>query len=86
MTEPLLCSVPAWCAQLTFPACAAAVAAVTGDRAIATEEVLGGAGIGGLLGLFLGRDRVTLIRVDPDQDLNLTLNSDLVLPTGSSNQ
>jgi hypothetical protein len=67
-------------------AAAAAVSAVTGDRAIATEEVLGGAGIGGLLGLFLGRDRVTLIRVDPDQDLNLTLNSDLVLPTGSSNQ
>jgi hypothetical protein len=65
-------------------AAAAAVAAVTGDRAIATEEVLGGAGIGALLGLFLGRDRVTLVRIDPDQDLNLTLGSDLVLPTGST--
>jgi hypothetical protein len=66
-------------------AAAAGVAAVTGDRAIATEEVLGGAGIGALIGLFLGRDSVTLIRIDPDQDLNLTLESELVLPT-SNNQ
>jgi hypothetical protein len=62
-------------------AAAAGIAAVTGDRAIATEEVLGGAGIGALIGLFLGRDSVTLIRIDPDQDLNLTLGADLVLPT-----
>lgn len=60
-------------------AAAAAVAAVTGDDAIATEEVLGGAGIGALLGIFLGRDRVTLISVDPNTDLNLTLNSNLTL-------
>jgi hypothetical protein len=66
-------------------AAAAGVAAVTGDRAIATEEVLGGAGIGALIGLFLGRDSVTLIRIDPNQDLNLTLGADLVLPT-SNNQ
>ncbi len=66
-------------------AAAAGVAAVTGDRAIATEEVLGGAGIGALIGLFLGRDSVTLIRIDPNQDLNLTLGSDLVLQT-SNNQ
>lgn len=64
-------------------AAAAGVAAVTGDDAIATEEVLGGAGIGALIGLFLGRDRVTLITIDPDTDLDLELTSDLVLRTGS---
>ena len=40
-------------------AAAAAISAVTGDRALATEEILGGAGIATLLGLFLGRDSVT---------------------------
>ncbi len=60
-------------------AAAAGVAAVTGDRAIATEEVLGGVGIGGLLGLFFGRDRVDLLVIDPDTDLNLTLNSALTI-------
>ena len=60
-------------------AAAAAIAAVTGDRAIATEEVLGGAGIGTLLGLFLGRDSVTLASINPNRDLNVTLNSDLLL-------
>lgn len=60
-------------------AAAAAIAAVTGDRAIATEEVLGGAGIATLLGLFLGRDSVTLASVNPNTDLTVTLNSDLLL-------
>ncbi|OLP17304.1 S-layer protein [Leptolyngbya sp. 'hensonii'] len=60
-------------------AAAAGIAAVTGDRAIATEEVLGGAGVGTLIGLFLGRDRVTLISINPNTDLNLTLNSDLLV-------
>jgi hypothetical protein len=60
-------------------AAAAAIAAVTGDRAIATEEVLGGAGIGALIGLFLGRDSVTLASVNPNTDLAVTLNSDLFL-------
>ena len=60
-------------------AAAAAISAVTGDRAIATEEILGGAGIGALLGLFLGRDSVTLASVNPNTDLAVTLNSDLLL-------
>lgn len=62
-------------------AAAAAIAAVTGDRAIATEEVLLGAGLGTvltLIGVFQGRDRVDLISIDPNTDLNLTLRSDLV--------
>ncbi len=60
-------------------AAAAAISAVTGDRAIATEEVLGGAGVGALIGLFLGRNSVTLASVNPNTDLAVTLNSDLLL-------
>ncbi len=60
-------------------AAAAAISAVTGDRAIATEEVLGGTGIGALVGLFLGRNSVDLVTIDPDTDLPLTLTSELAL-------
>ncbi|AFY48039.1 putative S-layer protein [Nostoc sp. PCC 7524] len=56
---------------------AAAVSAVTGDRAVATEEVLGGAAIGGLIGLFFGRNSVDLIAIDPDTDLQMTINQNL---------
>jgi hypothetical protein len=52
---------------------AAAVAAVTGDRAVATEEVLGGAAIGSLIGLFFGKKSVDLIAIDPDTDLQMTI-------------
>ncbi len=58
---------------------AAAVSAVTGDRAIATEEVLGGAGIGALVGLFFGRNSVDLIAIDPDTDLQMTINQNLLV-------
>ncbi|MGH1392787.1 MAG: S-layer homology domain-containing protein [Trichormus sp.] len=58
---------------------AAAVSAVTGDRAIATEEVLGGAAIGGLIGLFFGRNSVDLIVIDPDTDLQMTINQNLLV-------
>jgi hypothetical protein len=58
---------------------AAAVAAVTGDRAVATEEVLGGGALGVLAQLFLGRNRVTLISIDPNTDLDLALSSPLAL-------
>jgi hypothetical protein len=54
-------------------AAAAGVAAVTGDRAIATEEVLGGGALGTLAGLFLGNNRVELISINPDTDLDLEL-------------
>ncbi len=55
---------------------AAAVSAVTGDRAIRAEEVLGGAGIGALVGLFFGKKSVDLIAIDPDTDLQMTINQD----------
>ncbi|MEA5512762.1 S-layer homology domain-containing protein [Nodularia sp. UHCC 0506] len=58
---------------------AAAVSAVTGDRAIATEEVLGGAAIGGLIGLFFGRNSVDLIAISPDTDLQMTINQNLLV-------
>jgi hypothetical protein len=60
-------------------AAAAAVSAVTGDRAIATEEVLGGAGIGALIGLFFGRNSVDLIAIEPNTDLEMTINQNLLI-------
>ncbi|OUL32791.1 S-layer protein [Nostoc sp. T09] len=58
---------------------AAAVSAVTGDRAIATEEVLGGAGVGALIGLFFGKKSVDLIAIDPNTDLQMTINQNLLV-------
>jgi hypothetical protein len=60
-------------------AAAAGVAAVTGDKAIATEEVLGGAGIGALIGLFFGKSSVDLIAIEPNTDLQLTMNENVVI-------
>ena len=58
---------------------AAGISAVTGDRVIKAEEVLPGAAVGALAGFFLGRDKVNLIAINPNTDLNLTLSSDLVI-------
>ncbi|MBD2310524.1 hypothetical protein H6G20_02390 [Desertifilum sp. FACHB-1129] len=55
------------------------ISAITGDRAIATEEILGGAGLGALAGVLLGRRRADVVVVEPDLDLGLTLTSDLYL-------
>lgn len=60
-------------------AAASVIAGITGDRAIATEEVLGGVGLGALGGLLLGKDEVEVISIDPNQDLDITLNSRLAL-------
>lgn len=60
-------------------AAAAALGGITGDRAIATEEVLGGAGIGALAGVFLGRRNVEVIVIRPQEDLAIRLRSDIVL-------
>ena len=58
---------------------AAGVSAVTGDRTITPEEVLGGAGAGALGGLYLGRNEITLISVSPNTDLDVTLDSPLII-------
>lgn len=63
-------------------AAAAAISAVTGDRAIATEELLIGAGAGAIAGLiqnFLGRNSVDLVVVEPETNLDITLGSDLLV-------
>lgn len=60
-------------------AAAAGIAAITGDRAIATEDVLGGTAAGALLSFFLGRSSTTVFVVNPDTDLSLTLNSPLTV-------
>jgi hypothetical protein len=60
-------------------AAAAVISAILGDQAIATEEVLGGAGLGALAGWVLGDGEAELISIDPNSDLTLMLNSDLVI-------
>ncbi|MFB8792785.1 MAG: hypothetical protein U7126_00800 [Microcoleus sp.] len=60
-------------------ASAAALAGITGDKAIATEEVLGGAGIGALAGVLFGRRSVDVIVIRPEADLAIRLRSDLLL-------
>lgn len=65
-----------WQGAAAGAAAATIIAAVTGDTAIATEEVLGGAGFGALTGfLFGGSRQTTLISIDTQRDLNLTLRS-----------
>ena len=67
---------------LTGAAIGGAAAVVLGDLFgdINIEEVIAGAGIGALGGLLLGGgDEVELISIDPERDLDLTLQSDLVL-------
>lgn len=64
----------------------AAIQAVTGDRDVEVGTTLGGAGAGALIGLFLGRNSVDLVAIDPDTDLQLTLGSDLALGQGVNAQ
>ena len=59
-------------------AAATVLAEIFGD--IDIGEVLAGAGIGALGGLLLGGgDEVELISIDPETDLDVTLQSDLIL-------
>lgn len=61
-------------------AAAAGISAVTGDRNIKAGEVLIGTGVGALAGLIFGGDRIDLISIRPNTDLNLRLTSELTLP------
>jgi hypothetical protein len=58
-------------------AAAAVLGEIFGD--INLEEVVGGAALGALGGWILGRESVELISIDPNRDLNIILESDLVL-------
>lgn len=58
---------------------AAAITGLTGDRVVEPETVLGGGAAGAVAGFLLGRDRVTLISINPNTDLALTLNAPLAM-------
>ena len=58
-------------------AAAAVLSEIFGD--ISVGEVLGGAGLGAIAGLLLGGNEVELVSIDPNQDLDITLDSDLAL-------
>jgi hypothetical protein len=63
-------------------AAAAAISAITGNRSATTGAVLSNAGsntLASLIQRFLGQDEVELIVIDPETDLDLTLEDDLVL-------
>lgn len=64
-------------------AAAAGISAVTGNREVSAWKVLTGTAAGSLLSLFLGRDSVKLIAVEPNTDLNLTLGQDLVFTSNN---
>lgn len=65
-----------WQGALAGAAAGTVIAGITGDKAIATEEVLGGAGFGALAGLLLRGDYTQeLISINPEEDLNLVLTS-----------
>lgn len=63
-------------------AAATALSGILGDKAIATEEILGGAGIGAIAGAIFGRNKTEVIVIRPEEDLNLRLRSDLVVVRG----
>lgn len=58
-------------------AAAAVLSEIFGD--ISVGEVLGGAGLGAIAGLILGGNEVELVSIDPNQDLDITLDTDLAL-------
>ena len=58
---------------------ASVIAAITGDTAIVTEEVLGSAGLGILARWIWRGSSAELISINPNTDLDLTLGSDLTL-------
>lgn len=58
-------------------AAATVLAGIFGD--INAVEVLGGAGAGALAGILLGGRQAELVSIDPNNDLDLTLQSDLAL-------
>ena len=58
-------------------AAATALSAIFGS--VDFLKVLGGAGVGAVGGLLLGGNKAELVSIDPNNDLNLTLQSDLAL-------
>jgi hypothetical protein len=61
-------------------AAAAGITAVTGDKNVNAWETLAGAGAGALAGLIFSKDQVELIAIQPNTDLAIKLQSELILP------
>ncbi|MGK7904497.1 MAG: hypothetical protein AB4352_24445 [Hormoscilla sp.] len=61
-------------------AAAAIIAEITGK--IDLEEPIIGAVLGGIAGALLGKNKVDLISINPETDLPLRLNSDIVIDRG----
>ncbi len=59
---------------------AAGVAGLTGDRTITPKKVFTGVGAGATLGAILDRSANNVIVINPNSDLTLTLNNNLMLP------
>lgn len=60
-------------------AAATLLSGITGDKVIATERVLAGAGLGALAGVLLGREKAEVVVIRPEEDLDLRLRSDFAL-------
>ena len=60
-------------------AAATAISVLTGDNRAGILEILGGAGLGAVGGVLLGRKKAEVVVINPDTDLNLTLRSSLAL-------
>lgn len=60
-------------------AAATLLSGIIGDKVIATERVLAGAGLGALAGVLLGREKVEVVVIYPEDDLDLRLRSDFIL-------
>lgn len=60
-------------------AAASVISGVTGKRRITLGKILIGAGAGAVGGLLLGKKKADVIVVNPESDLELTLNSSLAL-------
>jgi hypothetical protein len=58
---------------------AAGIAAVTGDRTIPPQDILGHASFNTMIRQFEGRDQIILYSINPNTDLDVTLNAPLVL-------
>ncbi|MGD1698765.1 hypothetical protein [Dapis sp. BLCC M229] len=57
----------------------ALLSAILGDKVLATERLLIGAGLGALSGVLLGREKAEVVVIYPEEDLDLRLRSDLAL-------
>ncbi len=61
------------------------IALVTGNRKAELGTILGGGGVGALASILLRKKEVQVVVIDPQQDLNITLRSNLLLSRNNNN-